>query len=109
MPRSPRTESYCAGCGGRGTLVILNSVIPCGRCKGSGKEPKATPPPPCDNCGERPGTEPWIGDLGALAFSHGGAKLWCRVCVLETQLEHARSRAAEIPRLERELEEARRG
>lgn len=60
----------------------------------------------CANCGERPGTETW-GDV--LAVMHGWTQKWCEVCVLEKQVEHDRERAAELPELERRLEEVRRG
>lgn len=59
----------------------------------------------CANCGLRPGTECW-GD--ALAMTHGWAQMWCKVCVLTKQIEHARERASALPDLERELEEERR-
>jgi hypothetical protein len=58
----------------------------------------------CAHCDERPGTELW-GD--ALALTHGGGQSWCKVCVLEEQVKHARERAAALPGLEDELREAR--
>jgi hypothetical protein len=61
----------------------------------------------CRNCGERPGTEKYSASGGALDFIHGSYQMWCRVCVLEAQLSHARERAAAIPDLERQLQEAR--
>ena len=59
--------------------------------------------PACDQCQERPGTEYWIGDAGALAFAHGFYRRWCRRCVVRAQLAHAREQAALIPALEAEL------
>lgn len=59
--------------------------------------------PLCDNCGKRPGTEPWVGDGGLLAMTHGWTKMWCKPCVLEAQIGHARERADVIPELEAEL------
>lgn len=55
----------------------------------------------CAHCGERPATERW-GD--ALALTHGGAQLWCKVCVLEAQIAHAEERAAALPELRKQLE-----
>ncbi len=59
----------------------------------------------CAKCGLRPGTETWVGEGGALALIHGMTQLWCRRCVLETQLAHAQERAAQIPELTRLLKE----
>jgi hypothetical protein len=57
----------------------------------------------CANCGEREGTVRW-GD--ALALTHGWTQMWCKVCALTKQIEHAKERAALIPELEAELAEA---
>lgn len=59
---------------------------------------------PCANCGERPGTVRWG---GALAATHGWVVLWCEVCALEAQVEHARERADALPALEARLREAK--
>ncbi len=59
----------------------------------------------CANCKQRPGTKKWVGEGGALALSHGFYAMWCEVCVLTAQLEHARSRVAEIPKMEARLAE----
>ena len=56
----------------------------------------------CDNCHKRQATEIWAPG-GTLAYIHGIYSRWCRYCVCEAQLNHARERAAEIPALEREL------
>jgi len=61
------------------------------------------PEQPCANCNKRVGTQLWLGVGGALAYTHGMHTYWCKICVLETQLEHARERAALIPELEAEL------
>lgn len=61
----------------------------------------------CENCGEREATERWVGSGGTLALTHGMSEQWCEVCVLEKQLEHARERAEEIPKLEEKLERLR--
>jgi hypothetical protein len=59
----------------------------------------------CANCREREGTELWVGDGGALALVHGMSVRWCRRCVITAQLAHARAMAAQVPSLERELEQ----
>lgn len=63
----------------------------------------------CQQCGERPATENWVGEGGYLALSHGLYRRWCERCVVVAQLEHARKTVAAIPDLEtrlRELEKA---
>lgn len=57
----------------------------------------------CQNCHQREGTQIWVGEGGTLAFTHGMSQRWCSRCVLETQLNHARMLAAQIPDLERRL------
>lgn len=57
----------------------------------------------CTNCHQRLGTLAWIGDGGTLAWVHGCGTWWCPPCVLEAQLAYALQRAADIPRLQREL------
>lgn len=47
----------------------------------------------CSACGQRTGTERW-GD--ALAATHGFAQMWCRLCVLNAQIEHAMERVLAI-------------
>ncbi len=61
--------------------------------------------PMCQKCGQRPGTECWCADT--LALVHGMSAMWCKRCVLETQLEHARESAASIPELETALAKER--
>lgn len=56
----------------------------------------------CANCGQREGTIRW-GDM--LALTHGFTAIWCEVCALEKQIEHARARAAELPKMEARLAE----
>lgn len=50
----------------------------------------------CAVCGIREGTHRW-GDT--LAMTHGTWEMWCEVCVVTKQLEHAENRAALIPEL----------
>lgn len=59
--------------------------------------------PPCANCQQRLGTEIWAGDGGLMGYIHGAYAMWCEVCVVESQLEHARIVAATIPELEQKL------
>lgn len=64
--------------------------------------------PPCQNCKKRPGTETWVGDAGAIAIAYSWMQQqWCKICVLEAQIKHAKERALEIPKLEKELEKVR--
>ncbi len=60
----------------------------------------------CKNCGDREASVKWTGDGGVLALVHGAWQPWCSICVLKTQIEHAEERAAALPELRRELEEA---
>lgn len=60
--------------------------------------------PLCEQCGERLGTEKW-GD--ALALTHGGTQMWCKVCVLEAQVAHAEERSLALPELRRRLTAAK--
>jgi hypothetical protein len=57
----------------------------------------------CANCGERPGTEKWVGENGVMGLVHGMYSMWCRICCVRKQLEHAYEVAASIPGLEKEL------
>lgn len=57
----------------------------------------------CAKCQHRPGTEIWVGEGGTLAYVHGMYSRWCRRCVIEAQLEHAKTIAATIPALIRQL------
>ena len=61
----------------------------------------------CENCSLRPGTELWVGHGGVLDHVHGLSRRWCRQCVVEAQLTHARAAADRIPALQAELEELR--
>lgn len=61
----------------------------------------------CQKCGEREATQIWC-DSGVFGWAHGMGQNWCEICVLETQLEHAKERAAAIPEMEKKLEELKR-
>ena len=63
----------------------------------------------CDNCHQREGTLPWVGDGGALAMIHGMARMWCEHCVLEAQIAHAEQCAADLPALRDQLAALRKG
>lgn len=54
----------------------------------------------CDHLAE---PIPWVGNGGAMDLVHGGYTWWCKCCMIDAQLEHAKARAAEIPELEQEL------
>lgn len=62
-------------------------------------------PVDCQNCGQRPGTEKWVGNGGVMDLVHGMYSMRCKICVLKAQLEHAYKTAAGIPDLEKELSE----
>ena len=64
----------------------------------------AVPTGDCRRCRTRPATQIWAPD-GMLGYTHGIYMFYCRRCVLEEQLTHARARAAEIPAMEAELKE----
>ena len=66
-------------------------------------EPPLPEDRPCDNCKLHPATCTWVGDGGVLAWTHGFRQRWCDCCALKAQLNHARDRAAEIPKLEQDL------
>ena len=64
--------------------------------------------PVCANCGKERPTSTFLPDGGgAMAWTHGMSAEWCKVCIVEKQLKHARERADAIPGLEQELMEAR--
>lgn len=56
----------------------------------------------CQKCGQREGTETWA-PSGVIGWVHGAYSTWCKRCVVEAQLEHARTAAANIPLLEQLL------
>ena len=58
----------------------------------------------CQNCGEREGTNDWVGEGGMLAWSHGWSQKWCDLCCVREQLAHAKKLAERIPELEEKLE-----
>ena len=63
-------------------------------------------PPPgcvCANCNKRPATKAWTGDGGVMDLVHGNFAFWCEFCILTAQIEHAKKRAACIPKLEADL------
>jgi hypothetical protein len=57
----------------------------------------------CANCNKREGTETWVGDGGVMGYVHGNYQMWCKVCVLEAQIEHCREAAERLADLEQEL------
>jgi hypothetical protein len=57
----------------------------------------------CVECKTRQATE--VVSSGDLAASRGLVKPWCALCLARAQLKHARSRAAEIPKLESQIKE----
>lgn len=42
-----------------------------------------------------------------MAMTHGFVQMWCEVCVLTKQIEHAEERAALLPELRARLEALR--
>ena len=60
-------------------------------------------PPLCAHCGQRPGTERWVGEGGSLAFIHGFYEYWCPICMLEAQIAYANERARALPEMEQRL------
>jgi len=61
----------------------------------------------CTNeCDHPADPRPWIANGGTMDLVHGNYTFWCKCCQLDAQLEHAKNRAADIPRLEQELIEA---
>lgn len=59
----------------------------------------------CVNCRTRPAAVNWVGGGGALAYVHGMSVRWCDYCATSAQLSYAKDLAAEIPALERKLQE----
>jgi len=57
----------------------------------------------CQKCGQRPATDWWVGEGGALAWTHGMRAAWCKLCVVTEQLRYCREQAARVPELEAEL------
>ena len=58
----------------------------------------------CQHCHAREATDNYVGEGGVLAFTHGMYQRWCRICVLEVQLEYAEKIAKNIPKLKKELQ-----
>jgi len=53
----------------------------------------------CENCGEREGVDNWVGTASEMEIATGRVKpvKWCRICVLEAQIEHAKEGASHLP------------
>lgn len=58
----------------------------------------------CLNCNQAPATTTWVGEGGALAYSHGFGQPWCLPCVQRAQLAYAKKISATIPQLEQQLD-----
>jgi hypothetical protein len=61
----------------------------------------------CDNCNEHEAEIKWIGEMSALEYGRNpqNAADWCMGCCLKEQLKQAKERAAEIPKMEKDLKE----
>ena len=59
----------------------------------------------CQQCGKIGATHDWGGthDATTLARNPRLIQRWCRRCIVEAQLAHARPLVARVPELEREL------
>jgi hypothetical protein len=57
----------------------------------------------CNKCHRRPSTGIWADN--DIAYAHGIYNVWCRQCMIDAQLAHARQQALAIPVLEAELED----
>lgn len=88
---------FCEECGSE-TLLLNRGTRYCSRCNRDIKQFVI-----CQNCGQREGTENWVGEGGTMAFIHGMHQCWCKICCCEAQLEYARKLAATIPELEVKL------
>ncbi len=63
---------------------------------------------PCENCNDHQAVGWWTGDGGVLAISRFYMQFaWCKCCMLNAQVEHARERAAGLASLEQKLAEAK--
>lgn len=61
----------------------------------------------CANCQTRDGTMLFHNDPGfAMGWIHTMPRMWCDVCVLTVQIEHAQKMADELPLLKQRLAEA---
>lgn len=58
----------------------------------------------CQNCHKHGATLNWVGEGGALGFTHGMYQRWCACCILKAQIKHARKAVGNLSRLERKLE-----
>lgn len=62
----------------------------------------------CENCDQRLATSRWIGDSGTLAITRSYMQtLWCEICVLSAQVEHAEECAEKLPAMRERLAAAR--
>lgn len=57
----------------------------------------------CDHLAE---PIPWVNNGNTMNLVHGVYTWWCRCCMIDAQLEHAKLKAVQIPQLEQELIEA---
>lgn len=94
----PPKAGTCSRCGGQLYVGLTHG------CTTGARIPSVASVRLCDNCHEREGTMRW-GD--ALAMTHGFVQMWCEVCVLTKQIEHAEERAALLPELRARLEALR--
>lgn len=60
-----------------------------------------TPQGMCQHCNLRPAADVFAESTSAMV--HGSYEFWCEICVLETQIGHAKERAAAIPAMETRL------
>jgi hypothetical protein len=58
----------------------------------------------CVVCKTRPATINWVASGSSMDFIHGLSERRCMICCLRTQLEKAMETTAQIPRLQKELE-----
>ncbi len=58
----------------------------------------------CASCHQRPGALAWSA-TGIIGMTHVPIVMWCEVCVVTKQLEHARQQAARVEELEKRLAE----
>lgn len=59
----------------------------------------------CANCGKRPGTIAWVGNGGALAYSHGMYQMWCELCTVEADIEYVLKQVERLPGLQERREQ----
>ena len=60
----------------------------------------------CSNCKKRLATIKWTGYASSMEINHGALiEYWCKICASQAQIECRKEQAAQIPALEKELEE----